>query len=357
MAWKEIKAMTAWEFEMIRAMEGYDWMLANDVVNREDQKETGYIGCMTMYYQKQDDEFSESWHSSFGLTQPPGFLAELRAVIHYLRESTRYRSLWEPGKPAWSQADYKCGFKGRCHPDFSARVDTGQYTYLFRCDEAFHDRDVRVFCYDKKTVKTFLKQWEKKYMMREKEVTMERQKAEDNDESQKVPAKIQSAALGRKREGNISWDEYFMGVASLSAMRSKDPNTQVGCCIVGAKNRIASVGYNGFPFGCDDDEYPWSRRMDGLEESETKYPYVVHSELNAILNYRGESLEGAKMYVTMVPCCECAKAIIQSGIREVIYQDEAYLNSQSGIAATRMFKSAGVTVRQFSCGEKIDIQI
>lgn len=175
--------------------------------------------------------------------------------------------------------------------------------------------------------------------------------------AKKELAKIQPTAIGRKRQGNISWDEYFMGVASLSAMRSKDPNTQVGCCIVGAKNRIASVGYNGFPFGCDDDEYPWNRRMEGLEESETKYPYVVHSELNAILNYRGESLEGAKMYVTMFPCCECAKAIIQSGIREVVYRDEAYLHSQSGIAAIRMFKSAGVTVRQLSCGEKIDIQI
>ena len=148
-----------------------------------------------------------------------------------------------------------------------------------------------------------------------------------------------------------------MGTASLSAMRSKDPNTQVGCCIVGAQNRIGSVGYNGLPFRCDDDEYPWSRRMEGLEENETKYPYVVHSEFNAILNYRGESLEGAKMYVTMFPCCECAKAIIQSGIREVIYWDVAYLHSQSGIAAACMFKSAGVTVRQFSCGEKIDIQI
>lgn len=473
MACKETKAMTVWEFEMIRAMEGYDWMLANDMVNKEDQKETGYIGCMTMYYQKQDDRFTESWHSSFGLTEPPGFLAELRAVIHYLRESTRYRILWEPGKPAWSQADYKCRFKDRCHPDFSARVDTGQYTYLFRCDEAFRDRDVRIFCYDKETVKTFLKQWEEKHMMREKEVTMKQQKeeenflqkvfhiqnshevresydivvnskgtfvaviqrgrfrnfdfrlvqdhngskyegewtyppcnldewlenhqfsvlhvqdfcgrntefyakswvdmleeigfhkhesmisrkAEKNDDSQKEPAKIQPTAIGRKREGSISWDEYFMGVASLSAMRSKDPNTQVGCCIVGAKNRIASVGYNGFPFGCDDDEYPWSRRMEGLEESKTKYPYVVHSELNAILNYRGESLEGAKMYVTMFPCCECAKAIIQSGIREVVYRDEVYLHSQSGIAATRMFKSAGVTVRQLSCREKIDIQI
>lgn len=186
---------------------------------------------------------------------------------------------------------------------------------------------------------------------------MIKEKTTGDTSSQKALAKIQPPVAGRKREGSISWDEYFMGVASLSAMRSKDPNTQVGCCIVGAKNRIASVGYNGFPFGCDDDEYPWSRHADGLEESETKYPYVVHSELNAILNYRGESLDGAKMYVTMFPCYECAKAIIQSGIREVIYRDDAYLHSQSGIAATRMFKSAGVAVRRFDMQAEVTVRI
>ncbi len=178
----------------------------------------------------------------------------------------------------------------------------------------------------------------------------EENKENKQDKENKKTVKI-VPAISPKRNGSISWDEYFMGVAALSAMRSKDPHTQVGCCIVGAKNRIASVGYNGLPFGCDDDEYPWNRHSDGISENETKYPYVVHSELNAILNYRGESLEGAKMYVTMFPCCECAKAIIQSGIQEVIYRDEAYLYSPSGIAATRMFKSAGVSVRQFG-GDK-----
>ncbi len=181
-------------------------------------------------------------------------------------------------------------------------------------------------------------------------------KKRKTESAKKLAAKIQPTPV-HKRSGNISWDEYFMGVASLSAMRSKDPNTQVGCCIVGAKNRIASVGYNGFPFGCDDDEYPWNRRMEGLAESETKYPYVVHSELNAILNYRGESLDGTRMYVTMFPCCECAKAIIQSGIREVIYRDDAYLHSDSGIAAMRMFESAGVSIRQFGKGIQITIEV
>ena len=117
-----------------------------------------------------------------------------------------------------------------------------------------------------------------------------------------------------KREGYISWDDYFMGVAMLAAKRSKDPNTQVGACIVSPDQIILSTGYNGFPIGCSDDEYPWER-----EGEQTKYPFVVHAELNAILNTRGKSLEGAKIYVALFPCNECAKAIIQCGIKEVVY--------------------------------------
>ena len=117
--------------------------------------------------------------------------------------------------------------------------------------------------------------------------------------------------MGGKRNDYISWDEYFMGVAALSGMRSKDPSTQVGACIVSENNKILSMGYNGFPNGCDDDVFPWERTG---EENETKYPFVTHGELNAILNYRGGSLEGAKIYVTLFPCNECAKAIIQ-GLR------------------------------------------
>ena len=113
-----------------------------------------------------------------------------------------------------------------------------------------------------------------------------------------------------KRTDYLSWDEYFMGVAMMSGMRSKDPNSQVGACIVSEDNKILSMGYNGFPKGCSDDEFPWAREGDDLH---TKYFYVTHSELNAILNYRGGSLEGAKLYVSLFPCNECAKAIIQSG--------------------------------------------
>ena len=118
-----------------------------------------------------------------------------------------------------------------------------------------------------------------------------------------------------KRTDYISWDEYFMGVAKLSAKRSKDPNTQVGACIVSDDNKILSMGYNGFPRGCSDDEFPWNR-----EGEDNKYFYTAHSELNAILNYRGGSLEGAKMYVTLFPCNECAKAIIQTGIKTIVYE-------------------------------------
>ncbi len=148
----------------------------------------------------------------------------------------------------------------------------------------------------------------------------------------------------KKREDYISWDEYFMGVAMLSGMRSKDPNTQVGACIVGGDNRILSMGYNGLPNGCDDDLFPWSREGEGID---TKYPYVAHSELNAILNYRGGSLEGAKLYVSLFPCNECAKAIIQAGIKTVVYADNKYDGTDSVKASKRMFDAAGVSYYQY----------
>jgi dCMP deaminase len=141
-----------------------------------------------------------------------------------------------------------------------------------------------------------------------------------------------------KRSGYISWDEYFMGVALLAAKRSKDPNTQVGACIVSPDNIILSTGYNGFPAGCSDDEYPWDR-----EGEETKYPYVVHAELNAILNANGKSLRGATIYVALFPCNECAKAIIQSGIRKVVYLSDKYAETDATRASKRMMNSAGVT--------------
>ena len=145
-----------------------------------------------------------------------------------------------------------------------------------------------------------------------------------------------------KRKDYISWDEYFMGVAALSAMRSKDPGTQVGACIVSSDNKILSMGYNGFPLGCSDDEFPWNREEDDENSIENKYFYSTHSELNAILNYRGGSLEGCKIYVTLFPCNECAKAIIQCGIKEIVYWDDKYAETPSVKASKRMLTSAGV---------------
>ncbi|MBQ4625626.1 MAG: dCMP deaminase family protein [Clostridia bacterium] len=146
-----------------------------------------------------------------------------------------------------------------------------------------------------------------------------------------------------KREDYITWDEYFMGIAMLSARRSKDPSTQVGACIVNNRNKIMSVGYNGFPLGCSDDDFPWDRTGDDYE---TKYPYVCHAELNAILNNGGSSLEGCKIYVALFPCNECAKAIIQSGIKEVIYLSDKYADTVGTRASKRMFDAAGVKYTQ-----------
>ena len=144
--------------------------------------------------------------------------------------------------------------------------------------------------------------------------------------------------MSGKREDHISWDEYFMGIAVLSSMRSKDPNTQVGACIVSPDKKIVGVGYNGFPTGCSDDDLPWEREGEWLE---TKYPYVCHAELNAILNSTIASLRGATLYVALFPCNECAKAIIQSGIKKVVYLSDKYETSDSTLASKKMLSEAG----------------
>ena len=150
-----------------------------------------------------------------------------------------------------------------------------------------------------------------------------------------------------KRKDYINWDEYFMGIAMLAARRSKDPSTQVGACIVSADNIIISTGYNGMPKGCSDDEFPWDREGD-----ETKYPYVVHAELNAILNANGRDLRGSRLYVALFPCNECAKAIIQSGVKEVLYLSDKYATTPTTQASKRMFQAAGVKTTQLRTGIK-----
>lgn len=146
-----------------------------------------------------------------------------------------------------------------------------------------------------------------------------------------------------KRQDYISWDEYFMGIALLSAKRSKDPNTQVGACIVNEQNKIVGTGYNGLPIGCNDDEFPWSKQGDFLD---TKYPYVCHAELNAILNNIGMDLKGCKIYTALFPCNECTKAIIQSGIKEVVYLSDKYNGSDTSIASKKMLDTAGISYRK-----------
>lgn len=146
-----------------------------------------------------------------------------------------------------------------------------------------------------------------------------------------------------KRKDYITWDEYFMGVAILASQRSKDPSTQVGACIIDEEKRILSTGYNGFPKGCSDDEFPWNRDE---AEGETKYQYVVHAELNAILNASGKSLAGSTLYVGLFPCNECAKAIIQSGIKEIIFLSDKYHDTASMIASRKMLDSAGIAYRK-----------
>ena len=147
-----------------------------------------------------------------------------------------------------------------------------------------------------------------------------------------------------KRNDYISWDEYFMGIAILSAQRSKDNNTQVGACIVDNHNKILSLGYNGMPTGCDDDKMPWEREGNPLD---TKYMYVCHAELNAILNAQVGTLHGARLYVTLFPCNECAKAIIQSGIKEIVYLSDKYDGEFNNIASKRMFDFVGIKYREY----------
>ena len=159
----------------------------------------------------------------------------------------------------------------------------------------------------------------------------------------------------KKREDYINWDEYFMAIAKLSAMRSKDPNTQVGACIVSDDNRILSIGYNGAPNGFNDDKFPWGREGNELD---TKYLYVCHAEMNAILNYRGskKDLEHAKIYVDLFPCNECAKIIIQSGIKKIIYVCDKHANTPGVIASKRLLNECNVEYSKLDIDKDIHIK-
>lgn len=164
--------------------------------------------------------------------------------------------------------------------------------------------------------------------------------------------------VNKQRKDYLTWDEYFMGVAVLSSKRSKDPSTQVGACIVSSDNRILSIGYNGAPNGYEDIFFPWGREGNNLD---TKYPYVCHAELNAISNYRGnkKDFENAKLYVTLFPCNECAKLVIQNGIKEIIYLSNKYDNTDGVRASKKIFDTCGVTYKEFNKDniKKIEIDL
>ncbi len=158
-----------------------------------------------------------------------------------------------------------------------------------------------------------------------------------------------------KREDYLKWDEYFMGIALLSAERSKDISTQVGSCIVNDDNKIISMGYNGMPIGCIDDNMPWDKTDNPLE---SKYLYVCHAELNAILNSNGGVIKGTRIYTTLFPCNECTTAIILSGIKEIIYYTDKYPNSDSVIAAKKMLDMVGINYYEYNkTGKKMYLDL
>lgn len=146
------------------------------------------------------------------------------------------------------------------------------------------------------------------------------------------------------RKDYISWDTYFMGIAYLSGLRSKDPSTQVGACIVNNAHRIIGIGYNGFPHGCEDEIFPWKKEGDFTD---SKYAYVVHAELNAILNSSNQ-LNGCTIYVTHFPCNECAKSIVQSGIKHVVYASDKLAHNEHAHVSKRIFSAAGISIRKMS---------
>lgn len=172
-----------------------------------------------------------------------------------------------------------------------------------------------------------------------------------------VKEKLDNSVLGKKREDYLSWDEFFMGIAKLAAGRSKDPSTQVGACIVDEENRILSIGYNGTPNGFDDNKFPWERT--GKSKNETKYPYVCHAELNAILNYRGsrKDLLNSRIYVDLFPCNECAKAIVQSGIKEIVYLSDKYNGTEENDASKIILDTCGITYRQLEKSHQKDYEL
>jgi len=160
--------------------------------------------------------------------------------------------------------------------------------------------------------------------------------------------KIPKDKLGHKRTNNICWDECFMLHAVVASARSKDPNSQVGACIVGKNNRILSLGYNGSPNAWDDDNFPWDR--DNIDAKNNKYPYVIHAEMNALLNYKGDGkdLDGSTVYVTLFPCHECAKFLAQAGIKRIVYLSDKYMDTEDNIMSKTCLEYCNIKYEQIN---------
>lgn len=223
------------------------------------------------------------------------------------------------------------------NPTSELKISENEKKWITTLQETIPNLRVKTYCPPGKEIGSSCGEFTRHYYHQEIETEEEKQEFEKWKRKHQI--------FEYQRKDNLNWDEYFMAVAKLSAMRSKDPNTQVGACIVSSDNRLLSIGYNGTPNGYEDECFPWQREGDPLN---TKYMYVVHAERNAILNYRGykRDFENAKIYVDLFPCNECAKEIIQSGIKEVIYLSDKYADTKETIASKQLFDVCGVTYRQ-----------
>ncbi|RXG55036.1 Deoxycytidylate deaminase, partial [Armadillidium vulgare] len=166
----------------------------------------------------------------------------------------------------------------------------------------------------------------------------------ENPSEASAIADIEIIGIMSKRVNFLPWEDYFMSVAFLSGMRSKDPSSQVGACIVNSDNIIVSIGYNGMPRGCSDDCMPWAKEA----ESRLETKYICHAEMNAVVNKNSADVAGCRIYVVLFPCNECAKIVIQSRIKEIVYYSDKHKNKPETIASKRMFDMAGISYRKYS---------
>ncbi|KAF7710059.1 hypothetical protein HF521_008931 [Silurus meridionalis] len=146
--------------------------------------------------------------------------------------------------------------------------------------------------------------------------------------------------------GSYKDEVYFMTVALLFAKKSPDPNTKVGACIVNQEGKIVGIGYNKMPNGCENADFPWKRGK--YDDPTTKHQYVCHAELNAIVNKTSVDVKGCTIYVTLFPCNQCARILIQSGVRNLVYLSNKRKDRPDTNVSNKLLDTAGVTCRQFT---------